>query len=98
MLPPVRASFDDLVEFCFSYAIVATRLDEHLPSDTTVAERLSHSFCQFLTFARSTLVDCDDGHDNLLSFAQKASSELSNTAEVFVLSPILPGPSMQKEL
>src|SRR5262245_4576583 len=61
-LPPVRAFFDDLVEFCFGYAITPARLNEHLAPDTTVAEILSYSLSQFLPFARSTLIDGDDRH------------------------------------
>src|SRR5207249_5311448 len=63
-LPPVRALLDDLVEFCFGYAIAPARLNEHLTPDTTVAKSLGHSFSQFLTFARSALIDCDDRHDS----------------------------------
>src|ERR1700751_353491 len=62
-LPPVRAFLDDLVEFCFRYAIAPARLDEHLAPDTTVAKIYGHRFSQFLTFARGPLIDCDDRHD-----------------------------------
>src|SRR5262249_31755455 len=62
--PPVRAFLDDFVEFCFGYAIAPARLNEHLTPDTTVAKSLGHSFSQFLTFAGSTLIDCDDRHGN----------------------------------
>src|SRR4029077_9861690 len=60
--PPVRAFLDDLVEFCFGYAIAPARLSRPLRPDTTVAKSLGHSFSQFLTFAGSTLIDCDDRH------------------------------------
>src|SRR4029453_4433896 len=64
-LPPVRAFVDDLVSFCFGDAIAPARLDEHLTPDTTVAKSLGYSFSQFLTFAGSALIDCNDLHDNL---------------------------------
>src|SRR5580765_6952933 len=63
-LPPVRAFLDDLVELCLGYGIAPARLDEHLTPDTTVAKSLGHSFGQFLTFAGSALINCDDRHDN----------------------------------
>src|ERR1700752_4473102 len=63
-LPPVRAFLDDLVELCLGYAIAPARLNEHLTPDTSIAERLGHSFGQFLTFAGSSLINCDDRHDN----------------------------------
>jgi len=59
----MRAFLDDLVELCFRYAITPARLDEDLTPDTTVAESLGQSLGQFLTFAGSALIDCDDRHD-----------------------------------
>src|SRR4030095_6074652 len=61
-LPPVRALLDDVVEFCFGYAIAPARLNEHLAPDTTITKSLGHSFSQFLTFAGSALIDCDERH------------------------------------
>src|SRR5215831_5073200 len=70
-LPPVRALFYDLVEFGFGYPIAPARFHEHLSPDAMVAKTLGHSFSQFLTFARSALINCDDRHDtNSLAFVQ----------------------------
>src|SRR5215468_3341032 len=80
-LPPVRALFDDFVEFCFGYAIAPARLHEHLAPHTTVAKTLGHSFRQFLTFARGTLIDCDDRHDtNSLAFVQLSIAAKTDSA------------------
>src|SRR6266508_6034289 len=65
-LPPTRPFVDDLIEFCFGYAIAPARLDEHLTPDTTVAKSLGHSFGQFLTFAGSALINRNDRHDSYL--------------------------------
>src|SRR6186997_2563931 len=62
-LPPVRPFLDHRVEFCFRYAIAPASLDEHLTPDTTIAKSLGQGFGQFLTFAGSALIDCDNRHD-----------------------------------
>src|SRR5215470_11497188 len=71
----MRAFFNDLVEFCFRYAIAPARLDKHLSAHTSVTESLRYRLGQFLTLTGSALIDCDDRHDGyLLSFSQLASS------------------------
>src|SRR5262245_48839160 len=62
-LPPVRALFDDLVEFCLRYAVAPARFDEDLAADAAVAQRLSHRCRQFLAFAGRALIDGNDRHD-----------------------------------
>src|SRR4029077_9316192 len=65
-LPPVRALFDDLVEFCVRYPIAPARRNKHLAPNTPVAKSLRHCFGQFQTLSGSALIDCDDRHDSLL--------------------------------
>src|SRR5262245_14134436 len=80
-LPPVRALFDDLVKFGLGDAIAPARLHEHLSPDAMVAKILGHSFSQFLTFARSALIDCDDRHDtNSLAFVQLSIAAKTDSA------------------
>src|SRR5262245_4206556 len=80
-LPPVRALFDDLVEFGFGDTIAPARFHEHLSPDAMVAKTLGHSFSQFLTFARSALINCDDRHDtNSLAFVQLSIAAKTDSA------------------
>src|SRR5262245_6971158 len=80
-LPPVRALFDHLGELCFGYSIPPARLHEHFAPDAMVAKTLGHSLSQFLTFARSALIDCDDRHDtNSLAFVQLSIAAKTDSA------------------